>query len=79
MIVNFEIPHREMHHTKLDLCLGSSPDGSLELFRERFVIEEQPGVVEFTIPCPFQISDRLEHILELIVPDKGEEGCINAL
>jgi hypothetical protein len=45
----------------------------LELLRERLVVEEDPGIVEFAIPSPFQITNRWNQFLQLFIPDKGDE------
>jgi hypothetical protein len=50
--------------------LGLSLRLSFKFGREFLIVEEGPRVVEFAIPRSFQILHRLNHALELAVPDK---------
>ena len=45
----------------------------LELLCERLVVEENPGVIKFAVPRPFQIAHCRNQLLELLVPDERDE------
>lgn len=49
--------------TPSDLRLGGFPCFLLELLGERLVVQEQPWIVEFGVPCSLQISHRLKHVV----------------
>lgn len=53
----------------LRFCRGARD--TLELLRERDLVEEGPRIVELVVPRPFQITHRLYDACKLLVTDKG--------
>lgn len=60
------------------LGLGRGPGLLLKLFRERYIVEEDIGIVEFAVPGSFQIGHGLEQLAEFLIADKGDECGIGA-
>lgn len=42
------------------------------------VVEECPGVVEFVVPCVFELFHSRDEFVKFLVPDEGEECRIDA-
>ena len=64
-------------HTILALRLGQRLGALLELLRKRLVVEENPGVIEFAVPGPFQIAHRRNQLFQLLVPDERDERRVS--
>lgn len=62
--------------TVVTFGFGLGLSSSLEFIVERFVVEESPRIVEFTVPRPFQIFHRLYHAIHLRVPYQCQQSCI---
>lgn len=60
----------------LGFCLGAG--AGFEFVGEGDVVEEGPGVVEFVVPGPFEVSHGLDHAVNFLVADEGEDGCIDS-
>ena len=56
----------------LGLCL------LFKVLIERLVIKESPGIVEFVIPCCFQLPHRLDQRIHLRISHQGQQCCIDA-
>ena len=50
----------------------------LELFRERLLVEERPGVAELAVEAVFELTDALERALDVAVAGEHEERRVCA-
>ena len=67
------------HEIEGDLCFCGGADAGFEFFGEGLVVEEEPGVVEFAVEGALEVADGHEHVLELVVAHKSEEGRVDAV
>lgn len=63
-------------NTIVALGLGFGLRPFLEFLRERLVVEEDPGVIKLAVPCPFQITNRRDELIQLFIAHEGDEGGI---
>lgn len=47
-----------------------------ELFGERFVIEEDIGIVELVVPGAFEVTHCAQYVVQLLVADECDKGGI---
>jgi hypothetical protein len=50
----------------------------LKLLGEWHVVEEDPRVVKFVVPCPFQVAHAWKQLVQLFVPHEGDDGRIGS-
>lgn len=62
-----------------DLSTSLAAHSVLEGFSEGLVVKKGPRIVELGIECAFEVSHRLEHLVELRVADEREEGGADAI
>lgn len=65
-------------YTILAFGLGLGLSSLLELRGERLVIEKDIGVVKLGVPGPLQVTNARNQLVELLVPDEGDDGCVGS-
>ena len=69
---------RSSCHTVLTFGLSLRLCSFLKLLGEWHVVEEDPRVVKFVVPCPFQVAHAWKQLVQLFVPHEGDDGCIGS-
>lgn len=65
-------------YTILAFGLGLGLSSLLELRGERLIVEKDIGVVKLGVPGPLQVTHARNQLVELLVPDEGDDGCVGS-
>ena len=62
----------------MTFCFRGGLSATFEFFGKGNVVEEGPWVVEFVVPCRFELAHGGDQGVEFFVADEGEEAGIYA-